>query len=69
MRQVRREPDDCADDDRRRGGVSWTQASVWNCRNQLPDAKGEAQAVENREARVPMQEAGADRPVVVMKVL
>jgi hypothetical protein len=49
--------------------MSRMQAFAWNCRNQLADAKGEAQAAENREARVPMQEAGADRPVVVKKVL
>ena len=35
--------------DRRRGGVSWTQAFAWNCGNQTPDAKGEAQAEKNRE--------------------
>lgn len=44
------------------------QAFGRNCRNQLPDAKGEAQAANHREARVPMQEAGTDRPVVVTKV-
>jgi len=38
------EPDDWADGDRRRGGVSRAQAFTWNCRNQPPDAKGEAQA-------------------------
>ena len=37
-------PDDWAGGDRRRGGVSWTQAFAWNCGNQTPDAKGEAQA-------------------------
>ena len=36
------------------------QAFARNCRNQLADAKGEAQAANHREARVPMQEAGAD---------
>jgi hypothetical protein len=45
------------------------QAFARNCRNQLSDAKGEAQAAHHREARVPMQEVGADRPVVVTKVL
>jgi hypothetical protein len=44
--QVRGEPDDCADGGRRIGGMSWTQASMWNCGNQCTDAKGEAQAVE-----------------------
>ena len=67
--QVRREPDDWADSGRRIGGMSRMQAFARNCRNQLADAKGEAQAAESREARVPMQEAGADRPVVVMKAL
>jgi hypothetical protein len=43
--QVRRKPDDWADGDRRRGGVSWRQAFTRNCRNQFPDAKGEAQVV------------------------
>ena len=42
--QVRQMPDDGAGGDRRRGGVSWTQALTWNCRNQALDAKGEAQA-------------------------
>jgi hypothetical protein len=36
------------------------QAFAWNCRNQLADAKGEAQAAHHRKARVPMQEVGAD---------
>jgi len=45
------------------------QAFARNCRNQLPDAKGEAQAAHHREARVPTQEVGADRPVVAMKAL
>ena len=67
--QVRGEPDDRADGDRRIGGVSRTQAFARNCRNQSPDAKGEAQAAQNREARVPKQETGADRPVVAMKAL
>ena len=48
------------DSGRRIGGVSWMQAFARNCRNQLPDAKGEAQAAHHREARVPMQEVGAD---------
>ena len=42
--QVRRVPDDWVDGDRRRGGVSRIQAFTRNCRNQAPDAKGEAQA-------------------------
>ena len=52
--RARRVPDDWAGGDRRRGGVSRTQAFAWNCGNQTPDAKGEAQAEKNREARVPM---------------
>lgn len=44
--QVRQEPEDWAGGDRRRGGVSRTQAFARNCRNQAPDAKGEAQAAE-----------------------
>jgi hypothetical protein len=43
--QARQVPDDGAGGDRRRGGVSRTQAFAWNCRNQALDAKGEAQAV------------------------
>jgi hypothetical protein len=42
--KVRQMPDDGAGGDRRRGGVSRTQAFAWNCRNQALDAKGEAQA-------------------------
>lgn len=45
------------------------QAFVRNCRNQLSDAKGEAQAAHHREARVPMQGTGTDRPVVALKAL
>jgi hypothetical protein len=37
------EPDDWAGGSRRIGGVSPTQAFMWNCRNQAIDAKGEAQ--------------------------
>ena len=37
--RARRLPDDWAGGDRRRGGVSRTQAFVWNCRNQASDAK------------------------------
>ena len=44
--RVRQEPDDWADGDRRRGGVSRTQAFARNCRNQFSDAKGEAQAAQ-----------------------
>ena len=38
--------DDWADGDRRRGGVKRMQAFARNCRNQSPDAKGEAQAAK-----------------------
>lgn len=62
-------PDDWANDDRRKGGVSRTQAVARNCRNRFSDAKGEAQAAHHREARVPMQEIGTDRPVGAMKAL
>ena len=46
-------PDDWADGDRRRGGVSRMQAFAWNCRNQSSDGKGEAQAtkIARREYR------------------
>lgn len=42
--QVRQMPDGRAGGDRRRGGVSWTQAFARNCRNHALDAKREAQA-------------------------
>ena len=45
------------------------QALAWNCRNQLADAKGEAKAAQNREARGPIPEVGADRTIGVMKAL
>ncbi|HEU5406512.1 MAG TPA: hypothetical protein VFU48_02015 [Nitrospira sp.] len=48
--------------------MSRTQAFARNCKNQALDVKGEAQA-EHREARVPMQELGTDRPVVALKTL
>ena len=44
--QVRQMPDDGAGGDRRRGGVKRMQAFARNCRNQSPDAKGEAQAAK-----------------------
>ena len=40
--------------------ASRIQAFTWNCRNQCCDGKGEAQAVQNCEARVPMRSTGAD---------
>jgi hypothetical protein len=43
------------------------QAFARNCRNQCSDVKGEAQAADNREARVPRQGIGADRFVVAKK--
>src|SRR5690242_3884718 len=48
-------PDDWAGGDRRKGGVSRTQAFAWNCRNQALDAKGEAQAAQTarRDYREP----------------
>ena len=67
--QVRQEPDDWADGDRRRGGVSWTQAFTWNCRNQTPDAKEEAQAEQTVRREDPKQGTGADRPVRALKAL
>jgi hypothetical protein len=39
-------PDDGADGDRRRGGVSRMQAFARNCGNQCSDDKGEAQAAK-----------------------
>jgi hypothetical protein len=62
-------PDDWAGGDRRRGGVSRTQAFAWNCRNQAPDAKGEAQAKKPRGESIPMQGSGADRSVEALMVL
>lgn len=58
-----REPGHRTGGDRRIGGVTLTRALMRNCGNQSADAKGEAQVDENHEARVPMQRAGADRPV------
>jgi hypothetical protein len=43
------------------------QAFTGNCGNQRSDGKGEAQAAQSCEARVPTQRAGADRPAVAMK--
>ena len=44
-------PDDGAGGDRRREGVSRTQAFAWNCRNQALDAKGESSSGVNREVK------------------
>jgi Reverse transcriptase (RNA-dependent DNA polymerase) len=46
--QVCRVPDDWTDGGRRIGGVNRTLAFMWNCRNQGPDGKGEAQAAHPR---------------------
>lgn len=43
------------------------QALTRNCRNQCSDVKGEAQAADNREARIPRQGIGTDRFVVAKK--
>ena len=60
--QVRREPDDWTDGDRRRGGVSRTQAFMWNCGNQSPDAKGEAQAEQTARREYRSRELGRTDP-------
>ncbi len=43
------------------------QALLWNRRNQPLRCKGRSTSGEDREARVPMRSAGADRLVVAMK--
>ena len=45
------------------------QAFARNCRNQPPDAKGEAQAANTVRREYRRRKSGADRPVVVMKAL
>ena len=55
-------PDDRAGGDRRRGGVRRTQAFMRNCRNQAPDAKGEAQAVETVRREYRCRELGRTDP-------
>ena len=62
-------PDDWAGGDRRKEGVKRMQAIVRNCGNQCSDVKGEAQAAESCEARVPKRSTGADRLVGAMKAL
>ena len=49
--------------------MSLIWASVGNCGNQHLDDKGEMQETEISSVRVPMQEAGAEQPVVAMKQL
>ena len=65
--RVRGVPDDCADGDRRRGGVKRMQAVAWNCRNQSFRCEGRSPSGENREASVPMRSTGADRLVRATK--
>jgi hypothetical protein len=65
--QVRGEPDDCADGDRRKGGVKRMQAVAWNCRNQSLRWKGRSSSGQNRKASVPMRSTGTDRLVGAMK--
>ena len=65
--QVRGEPDDCANGDRRKGGVKRMQAVAWNCRNQSLRWKGRSSSGQNRKASVPMRSTGTDRLVGAMK--
>ena len=65
--QVRGEPDDCANGDRRKGGVKRMQAVACNCRNQSLRWKGRSSSGQNRKASVPMRSTGTDRLVGAMK--
>jgi hypothetical protein len=62
-----REPDDWAGGDRRIGGVTPSQASAWNCRNQSLRCKGRSTSGDNRKARVPRRSTGADSSVVAVR--
>ncbi len=65
MKQIYRKPDYCVGDIRRIDGVILIWAFVWNCGNQSLDDKEETQMAETMRVRVPMQDTGADQPVVV----
>ena len=67
MGAVSKKPDYCADGVRRIGGVSLIWAFMRNCGNQFLDAKGEIQVDKTTRMRVPMQDTGAERLVVVLK--
>ena len=59
--RARREPDDWAGGDRRKGGVKPTQALVRNCGNQSLRCQGGSPSGDNHEARVPMRSTAIRR--------
>jgi hypothetical protein len=76
--QVRGEPADCPDGVRHVGGASLIWALVWNVGTCRPDTvaapvgwrrEGVPQADETARGRVPMRGTGADRLVLVMKLV
>lgn len=64
--KAQRQPAYCLSGDRRIGGVSPIQASLWNMGTWRFDVKGAAQGIEVSRARVPKQNAGADQFVVAL---
>jgi hypothetical protein len=61
------EPVYCPDGDRQKGGASLVQAFMRNVGTWRSDDKEEVQVEGTMRTRVPMQSAGADQPVLVMK--
>jgi len=60
--QIRGKPDYRADSNRRRGGVNRMQAFAWNCRNQVLDAKGDAEAAKTARQEYRSQGLGRTDP-------
>ena len=65
--EAQRKPADWLGGGRQTGGASLVQAFVWNVGTWRSDAKGVVQEVGASRTRVPMQSAGADQLVVVVK--
>ena len=58
----------CPDGGRQKGGASLVQAFMRNVGTWRSDAKGDARGEAPRRVRVPMRSAGADQPVVAMRL-
>ncbi len=63
------DPEVCPSGIRHIGGAKPDQALVWNVRTCGSDAKGDVRVAKTARARVPMRSAGAERPVVGLRVL
>ena len=69
LREAYRKPVYWVSGPRHIGGVTWYQAGMWNVGTCRSDAKGKPQAANPMRGKVPMRSTGADRSVVVRKLL